>query len=313
LQTIRNRGTLVCGVNPALAGFASVGSGGEYAGFDVDFCKALAAAIFDDATKVQYRPLEAAARFPALQTREIDVLIRNTTWTLTRDTANGGDFGPVNFFDGQGMMVRKADNITKLEDMGGASICVQSGTTTELNLADAFRAINVQFTPVVFDTNDATFAAYVEGRCDAYTTDKSGLASQRLGAPNPDDHAILDVTMSKEPLAPMVLQGDPQWRDIVSWVVYGLITAEEEGITQANVDTFLTNDAPTIKRLLGAEGELGAGLGIDNDFMVQVIKAVGNYGEIYARNLGPETTLNIPRGQNALYTEGGLLYAPPFR
>jgi general L-amino acid transport system substrate-binding protein len=209
--------------------------------------------------------------------------------------------------------VREGENITTLEELDGASICVQSGTTTELNLADAFRQRNLSFTPVVFADADPTAAAYDEGRCDAFTTDKSGLAATRLKFQNPDEHVILDVTLSKEPLAPAVLQGDPQWRDIVAWVIYGIITAEEYEITSENVGTFQDNEDPNIRRLLGIEGELGQGLGLDNDFMVNVIEAVGNYEEIYNRHLGPETQINIPRGQNALYTDGGLLYAPPFR
>lgn len=313
LQKVRDRGQLICGVNDQLAGFGSVDASGQYSGFDIDFCKAIAAALFNDPGKVQYRALSAQERFTAVQTGEVDVLIRNTTWTTSRDTTVGLDFAPVTFFDGQGMMVRKSDNITKLEDMNGASICVQSGTTTELNLADNFRSRGLEFTPVVFETNDQTVAAYDEGRCDGFTTDKSGLASSRLKLQNPDDHVILDVTMSKEPLAPSVLQGDPQWADIVSWTAYGLFSAEEYGITQANVDSFANSEDPNIRRLLGIEGDLGKGLGLENNFMVNVVKAVGNYGEIYNRHLGPETNINIPRGQNALYTQGGLLYAPPFR
>lgn len=313
LQTIRDRGNLICGVNDQLPGFGSVDSSGSFTGFDVDFCKAIAAAIFGDATAVQYRPLSAQERFTAVQTGEVDVLIRNTTWTLGRDTTVGLDFAPVTFYDGQGMMVRTADNITSLEDMAGATICVQSGTTTEQNLADAFRAINVEFQAAVFEDNNQTSAAYDEGRCDGYTTDKSGLASTRLRLQNPDDHAILDVTMSKEPLGPAVLQGDPQWKDIVTWVVFGVITAEELEMTSENIDSFASSGDPSIRRLIGVEGDLGIGLGLDNDFMVDVLKAVGNYGEIYDRHLGPATPVNIPRGLNAQYTDGGLIYAAPFR
>ena len=313
LQAIRDRDNLICGVNDQLAGFGSVDTSGNFTGFDVDFCKAIAAAIFGDPTKVQYRPLSSQERFTAVQTGEVDVLIRNTTWTVSRDTTVGLDFAPTTFFDGQGMLVRTADNITSLEDMAGATICVQSGTTTEQNLADAFRAINAEFTAAVFEDNNQTSAAYDEERCDGYTTDKSGLAATRLQLQNPDDHVILDVTMSKEPLAPSVLQGDPQWRDIVTWVVYSLFTAEELDITTENVDSFATSEDPVVRRLLGLEGELGAGLGLENDFVVDVIKAVGNYEEIYNRHLGPETPVNIPRGLNSQYTDGGLIYAPPFR
>jgi general L-amino acid transport system substrate-binding protein len=313
LQAIRARGQLVCGSNDQVPGFGSVDPSGQTVGFDIDFCKALAAAVFGDATKVQFRPLTAQERFTAVQSREVDVLIRNTTWTLTRDTANGLDFAPPNFYDGQGMMVRTADNITSLEQLAGATICVQSGTTTELNLADAFRAASLEFTPAVFEDANGTFGAYDAGQCDAVTTDKSGLASRRLSLQAPNDHVILDVTLSKEPLAPSVLQGDPQWKDIVTWVTYGLINAEEYGVTQANVDQQLASEDPNVRRLLGAEGELGGALGLENDFMVDVIKAVGNYGEIYDRHLGPNTPVNIPRGPNAQYTDGGLIYGIPFR
>lgn len=313
LEAVRGRGQLVCGVNDQLPGFGSVGSDGTPAGFDIDLCKAVAAAVLGDPAAVQYRPLSTQERFTALQSREIDMLARNTTWTISRDTSVGLDFAPVTFFDGQGMLVRTADNIASLEDMGGASICVQSGTTTEQNLADGFRALGLEFTPVVFEDANQTYSAYDAGQCDGVTSDKSQLASRRIGLQAPDDHVILDVTISKEPLAPAVLQGDPQWADIVSWTVYGLMNAEEYGITQENVATFADNTDPNIRRLLGIEGELGAGLGLDNDFMVDVITAVGNYGEIYDRNLGPETPINIPRGQNALYRDGGLIYGIPFR
>jgi general L-amino acid transport system substrate-binding protein len=313
LAAIRSRGQLVCGANDQVPGFGSVDPSGQTVGFDIDFCRALAAAVFGDATKVQFRPLTAQERFTAVQSREVDVLIRNTTWTLTRDTANGLDFAPPNFYDGQGIMVRKSDNITSLEQLNGATICVQSGTTTELNLADAFRAQSLEFTPAVFEDANGTFGAYDAGQCDAVTTDKSGLASRRLSLGAPDDHVILDVTLSKEPLAPSVLQGDAQWKDIVTWVVYGLINAEEYGVTQANVEEQVASEDPNVRRLLGAEGDLGQALALENDFMVDVIKAVGNYGEIYDRHLGPNTPVNIPRGPNAQYTEGGLIYGIPFR
>lgn len=313
LQVVRDRGTLICGVHGSFAGFGTVDASGAFVGFDVDFCKAVAAAIFNDATKVEYRPLSAQERFTAVQTREVDMLSRNTTWTTARDTSIGLDFAPVTFFDGQGMMVRSAENITTLEDMGGASVCVQSGTTTELNLADNFRARQLEFDAVVFEEQAQAVAAYDEGRCDAITSDKSQLASNRQEMQVPGDHVILDVTMSKEPLAPAVLQGDPQWKDIVTWVIFGIFTAEELGITSENIDTFATSEDPNVRRLLGVEGDLGVGLGLDNTFMVNVIKAVGNYGEIYNRHLGPETPFNLPRAQNELWTNGGLIYAAPFR
>lgn len=313
LQTIKDRGELICGSNDQVPGFGSVDASGQTVGFDIDFCRALAAAIFGDPNKVTFRPLTAQERFTAVQSGEVDVLIRNTTNTLTRETVNGMDFAPTNFFDGQGIMVRKSDNLNTISDLDGATICVQSGTTTELNLADAFRAVGASFTPAVFEDANGTFSAYDAGQCDAVTTDKSGLASRRLSLSSPEDHVIMDVTLSKEPLAPAVLQGDAQWRDIVTWVIYGLFNAEEYGVTQANVQEQLSSDDPNIRRLLGVEGELGAGLGLDNDFMVKVISAVGNYGEIYDRHLGPNTPINIPRGPNAQYTDGGLIYGMPFR
>ncbi|MBP1464402.1 amino acid ABC transporter substrate-binding protein [Candidatus Chloroploca sp. M-50] len=313
IQTILTRGELICGVNQVLPGFGNVDSAGEFSGFDVDFCRATAAALFDDPTAVQFRPLTAQERFTAVQTGEVDVLIRNTTWTLTRDGSVGLDFGPVTFYDGQGMMVRIDSGIETLEDMEGATICVQSGTTTELNLADNFRAIGVNFTPQVFEDADQTAAAYDAGQCDGFTTDKSGLVSYQTKLAVPADHKILDVTMSKEPLGPSVLQGDAQWADAINWVVLATIQAEEFGITSENIGDFLTSDNPDIRRFLGVEGELGQGIGLPNDFAARIISSVGNYEEIYNRNLGPETPFNLPRGQNALYTDGGLLYSPPFR
>ena len=313
LDVVMERGKLICGVNANLPGFGYLDQSGNYAGFDIDYCKALAAALFDDPTKVEYRPLTAKERFTAVQTGEVDVLIRNTTWTLSRDTSVGMDFAPTTFYDGQGIMVRKADNITKLEDLQGATICVTTGTTTELNLADQMRAHGIKYTPVVFETADATFGAYEEGRCDAVTTDKSGLVSRKSLLKNPDEHVILDVTLSKEPLGPAVLQGDSKWLDVVKWVVFATFQAEEFGITSQNVDDFLKSDNPGIRRFLGVEGDLGKGLGLTNDFAYRVVKHVGNYAEIYDRNLGPNTPFNLPRGPNSLWTDGGLLYSPPFR
>ncbi|ABY36426.1 MAG TPA: amino acid ABC transporter substrate-binding protein [Chloroflexus aurantiacus] len=314
IERILSRGTLICGVNNnPLPGFASVDSAGVYRGFDIDFCRAVAAALFDDPTKVEFRPLSAQERFTALQSGEIDVLIRNSTWTLGRDGTLGLDWAPTTFYDGQGMMVRKDSGIETLEDMDGATICVQTGSTTELNLADQFRARGLTFTPVVFPDGDATRAAYDAGQCDGFTTDKSGLISSLTLLTNPADHKILDVTMSKEPLGPAVRQGDPQWFDAVRWIVFATFQAEEYGITSQNLDQFLGSDVPEIRRFLGIEGELGAGIGLPNDFAARVVRHVGNYAEIYNRNLGPDTPFNLPRGLNALYTEGGLLYSPPFR
>lgn len=314
LDIVKDRGTLVCGVNNQLPGFGNLEADGSYSGFDVDFCHAVAAAVLGDAEAVEFRPASSQERFSLVATGEVDVLFRNSTWTLTRDSSEVGmEFMPVNFYDGQGMMVRADSGIETLEDMEGATVCVQSGTTTELNLTDNFRALGIDFTPVVFDDNDATSGAYDEGRCDGYTTDKSGLVATRTKLANPDEHVILDVTMSKEPLAGAVAAGDPVWADAVRWVVYGLIEAEEYGITSENVDEMLESENPNVRRILGVEGELGAKIGLPNDYMVNVIRAVGNYGEIYDRNLGPDTPFSLPRGLNALYTDGGIQYAPPMR
>jgi general L-amino acid transport system substrate-binding protein len=315
LQAVRDNGSLRCGVNQSVPGFGFL-SGDTFSGFDIDFCRALAVAIFNDPAAVEFRPVTAAERFTALQTNEIDVLIRNTTWTITRDVELGTDFGPTTFYDGQGMMVRRDSGFSSLDQMGGATVCVLAGTTTELNLADAFTSRGLDYEPLVFETGDETIAAYNEGRCDGLTSDKSQLAGLRTQTTNPADHMILPETMSKEPLGPVWAQGDQQWGDVVRWVVNGIIIAEEKGITSANVDDMVANPPadPEVARLLGLEGEFGAMLGLEKDFMVNVIRAVGNYGEIYDRHLGPTGT-DIPRqgSLNALWTNGGLLYAPPWR
>jgi general L-amino acid transport system substrate-binding protein len=314
LEIVKERGELICGVNNQLPGFGYLTSDGAFSGFDVDFCKAIAVAVLGDANAVQYRPLTASDRFTAVQTGEVDVLIRNTTWTLQRDASGVGmEFMPVTFYDGQGMMVRADSGITSLEDMDGATVCVQSGTTTELNLADNFRALGLEFTPVVLEDADKTMGAYDDNRCDGVTTDKSGLVSRRTTLTNPDEHIILDVTMSKEPLAPSVLQGDAAWADAVRWIIYGLMEAEEYGITSENLDEMAASEDPTVQRLLGVSGDMGTLLGLDNDFLVRALEAVGNYGEIYDRNLGPGTPFDLPRGPNAQYTDGGQIYAMPFR
>jgi general L-amino acid transport system substrate-binding protein len=311
-QTILDRGKVICGCNAELPGFGYLNPEGEFEGFDVDFCKAIAAAVFGDANAVEYRPLTAAERLPALQTGEIDVLIRNTTWTLTRDTANEVDWAAVTFYDGQGMMVPEATGWTTFEDMAGATVCSTTGTTTEMNLADAFRSRGLDYTPLLFEKTQDTATAYEEGRCDAQTSDKSQLAALRSAMEHPEDHVILDVTMSKEPLGPLTAHGDDKWNDVVRWVVWGMMQAEESGVSSVNLDEMLTSDDPTIRRLLGVEGEMGSSLGIPNDWMVQVIRAVGNYGEVYVRWLGP-AGLNIPRGPNELWTNGGLIYAMAVR
>ncbi|HJS17116.1 MAG TPA: amino acid ABC transporter substrate-binding protein [Anaerolineales bacterium] len=314
LQDILDRGQFVCGVHGTFQGFGFVDSAGAWSGFDVDFCRAWAAALFDDPNAVEFRSLSAQERFTALQSGEVDVLARNSTWTYTRDAELGLTFGPVNFYDGQAIMARTdivSDPAAGLDALAGANICVQSGTTTELNLADQFRAAGVEYTPVVFEDQNVAFQAYDEGRCDAITSDRSQLATQGQAVlQNFADHIILDVVMSKEPLAPAVAQGDEKWSDVVHWVVYGLIQAEELGITSANVDEFLTSEDPVVRRLLGVEGELGSKLGLSNDFVYRAIKHVGNYGEIFERNLGP---FGLERGQNALWTDGGLMYAIPMR
>ena len=314
LQAILDRGQLICGVHGTFQGFGFVESDGSWTGFDVDFCRAWAAALFNDANAVEFRGLSAQERFTALQSGEVDVLARNSTWTWARDVELGLTFGPVNFYDGQAIMAKRDivdDPAAGLEALEGANVCVQSGTTTELNLADQFRAACVNYTPVVFEDQNAAFQAYDEGRCDAITSDRSQLATQGQAVlQNFDDHIILDVVMSKEPLAPAVSDGDPQWAQVVQWVVYGMIQAEELGINSQNVDEFLTSEDPVVRRLLGVEGELGAMLGLSNDFIYRVIKLVGNYGEVYDKNL---SVFNLARGQNELWTNGGLMYAPPFR
>lgn len=314
LKTVLDRGKVVCGVNTNLAGFGAP-QGDTWVGFDADFCKALAAALFNDPGKVEWRPLSAQERFTAVQSGEVDVLFRNTTWTVSRDSSVGMDFGPTIFYDGQGFMTKVSKNAKTIEQLAGATICVQTGTTTELNLNDAFAVRSLKFTPVVFDNIDATYAAYVEGRCDAVTSDVSQLVGRRSAFPAPADHLILDTIVSKEPLGPAVQQNDSQWRDVVDWVVYATMTAEELSITSKNIDSFMTSKDPNVIRLLGLDpkNKLGAGLGLTDDFAVRVIRHVGNYGEIYDRNLGPSTPLNIPRTLNALWTKGGLIYPPPIR
>lgn len=314
LAAVRQRGMLRCGGNANVPGFGYLDPDtNEFAGFDIDFCKAIAAAIFDDPTLVEVIPTTGTSRFPTLQSGEIDVLIRNTTWTIERDTELGFDFAPTTFYDGQGMMVRADSGIETLEDLEGGTVCVQSGTTTEKNLADVFRALDIDFEPVVFPDAPSTLEAYDSGACDGFTTDKSGLVSQQVLLADPTAHIILDVTMSKEPLGPLTRHGDNNWGDIVTWTVFCTIAAEEYGINQENVGDFLGGDDPVIQNLLGEAGDLGVALGLENDFCYQVINHVGNYEDIYNRNLGPDTPFNLPRGLNALYTEGGILYAPPFR
>jgi general L-amino acid transport system substrate-binding protein len=314
LALVRSRGVLRCGGNQAVPGFGYLDPDtNEFAGFDIDFCRAVAAAALGNADAIEIIPTTGTTRFPALQTGEVDVLIRNTTWTISRDTALGLDFMPVTFFDGQGMMVRRDSGITRLSDLEGGTVCVQQGTTTEKNLADVFRAMNVNIESLVFPDAPSTSEAYDQGTCDGFTTDKSGLVSQQILMTDPAAHMILEETMSKEPLAPSVRHGDNNWGDIVTWTVFCTFATEEYGITSQNVDTFLGGDDPVIQNLLGETGDLGVALGLSNDFCYQVVSQVGNYEEIYNRNLGPGTPFNLPRGLNSQYTDGGLLYAMPFR
>lgn len=314
LAEVIDRGFLRCANNGTLAGFGFVDEEGNFSGFDWEYCKAMAAAVLGDAEAVEGRAVTATERFPVLQSGEVDMLSRNTTWTNTRDTALGFDFAPITFYDGQGMMVRKDSGITDLAGLEGGTVCVQAGTTTETNLADVMRREGVTYEAVVFPDNPSTSQAYDEGRCDGLTTDKSGLVSVKAAQlANPEDHTILEVTMSKEPLGPLTRHGDNNWNDILIWTVNCTFQAEEKGVTSANVDDMLGSEDPEILNLLGVEGDLGQNMGINNDFCYQVIKQVGNYGEIYDRNLGPDTPFDLSRGINALWTDGGLIYSPPFR
>ncbi|MBB4064944.1 amino acid ABC transporter substrate-binding protein [Gellertiella hungarica] len=315
LDNVKQKGFVQCGVNNGLAGFGSQDSAGNWAGLDVDFCKAVAAAVFGDATKVKYTPLSAKDRFPALQSGEVDLLARNTTWTISRDTQLGFNFRPINYYDGQGFMVKKSLGVKSALELSGAAVCVQTGTTTELNLADYFKSNKMEYKPVVFEKQEEVDAAYDAGRCDVYTTDQSGLYAIRLTLKQPDEHEILPEIISKEPLGPAVRQGDDKWFDIVSFTHYAMVTAEEFGITQANLDEMLKSENPDIKRFLGEEAEstIGKDLGLDNKWAYNVIKAVGNYGESFERNVGQGSPLKIARGLNNLWSKGGLQYAPPIR
>jgi general L-amino acid transport system substrate-binding protein len=286
---------------------------GIWTGLDVDVCRGIAAAIFNDANKVKFVPLSAKDRFTALQSGEVDVLARNTTWTSSRDTSLGLNFTGVDYYDGQGFLVRKALKVNSALELNGASVCVQQGTTTELNLADYFRAHNMQLKSVTFATANEAIKAYDAGRCDSYTTDASGLYAERLRLANPDDHIILPEIISKEPLGPVVRHGDDQWFDIVKWVLFAQINAEELGITQANVDEMVKSTNPDIKRFVGTEGNYGEQLGLTKDWAVHIIKLVGNYGEMFERNVGSGSPLKIDRGLNKLWNKGGVQYAPPIR
>lgn len=313
LNQVKARGELQCGSNIGLAGFGQPDAQGNWSGLDVDLCRAISAAIFNDPKKVKFVPLSSKDRFTALQSGEVDVLVRNTTWTMSRDTSLGLDFGPVNYYDGQGFMVRKKLKIASAMELSGASVCSQQGTTTELNLADFFRANKLKYEPVIFATSDETIKAYDAGRCDVFTTDASGLYAERLKLTNPDDHIVLPEIISKEPLGPAWRHGDNQWGDVVKWAYYAMLNAEELGVTQKNVDEMMKSTNPEIKRLLGVEGKFGEAIGLTNDWAYRIIKHVGNYGESFERNVGQGSRLKIARGVNALWSKGGLQYAPPIR
>ncbi len=313
LKAVKDRGILNCGANGTLAGFGLPDAKGQWTGLDVDICRAIAAAIFNDPTKVKFVPLTAKDRFTALQSGEIDVLSRNTTWTISRDTSLGLNFTGVTYYDGQGFMVHKALKVNSALELNGASVCVQQGTTTELNLADFFRAHKMQLKTVTFATANEAVKSYDAGRCDAYTTDASGLYAERLRLSSPDDNIVLPEIISKEPLGPVVRHGDDQWFDIVKWVLFAMLNAEELGITQKNVDEMKKSTNPSVKRFVGSDGNYGEQLGLTKDWADRIIKAVGNYGEAFERNVGKGSPLKISRGLNRLWNQGGIQYAPPIR
>ena len=313
LKTIKDRGQLSCGVSQGLPGFSSPDDKGNWTGLDVDICRAIAAAIFNDPAKVKYIPLSAKDRFTALQSGEIDVLSRNTTWTLSRDTSLGANFAGVNYYDGQGFMVKKSLNVNSALELNSASICVQTGTTTEQNLADYFKSNNMKYEVIAFANDDEAIKAYESGRCDVFTTDVSGLYAERLKFANPAEHVVLPEVISKEPLGPMVRHGDDQWFDIVKWVLFAMVDAEELGINQKNLDDMAKSDKPELKRVFGTDGNLGEQLGLTKDWVYRIVKGVGNYGETFDRNVGAGSKLGIARGLNALWNKGGIQYAPPIR
>jgi general L-amino acid transport system substrate-binding protein len=313
LKAVKDRGSLLCGVSQGIAGFSLPDDKGNWSGLDVEFCRAIAAAIFNDASKVKFVPLSSKDRFTALQTGTIDVLSRNSTWTSSRDTSLGLNFAAVNYYDGQGFMVRKALKVNAALELNGASVCTQTGTTTELNLADYFRANNMKYEVIAFATADETIKAYDGGRCDVFTTDVSQLYAERLKLANINDHVILPEIISKEPLGPAVRHGDDQWFDIVKWVHFAMVNAEELGVSSKNVDEALKSNQPEIRRLVGTEGAYGEQLGLTKDWVVRILKQVGNYGESFDRNVGTGSKLGISRGLNRLWTKGGIQYAPPFR
>lgn len=314
LDDVKARGELICGTNPGLTGFAAPDANGEYQGFDAALCKAIAAAVFGDPAKVKYVPLTSETRFTALASGEVDVLIRNSTWTYSRDNDLKLDFVAVNYYDGQGFMVKKDLGVSSAKELDGATVCIQTGTTTELNLADFFKQNNITYTPVTVADDSEAQRNYLAGTCDAFTTDASGLAASRSSFPDPENHIILPEIISKEPLGPGVRHGDNQWGDVVRWTFNALLIAEEKGITKANLAEVETSTSdPEVKRLLGAEGDYGVMVGLDNAAFKNAILASGNYGEIFEANIGASTPIGLARGLNALWTQGGLQYAAPFR
>ncbi len=319
LDDVKTKGFVQCGVSQGLIGFSNPDEANNWTGMDVDFCRAVAAAIFNDPSKVKFTPLTAKDRFTALQSNEIDVLSRNSTWTMTRDTSLGLKFAGVMYYDGQGFLVKKSLGVDSALKLSGAAVCTQTGTTTELNLADYFKSNKMDYKVVAFEKNEEVLAAYQDGRCDVFTTDQSGLYADKLKFANPDEHVVLPEIISKEPLGPLVRQGDDAWFNVVKWTYYALLNAEELGVTAANVEEMKASPNPEIKRLLGVKNEdgtaagFGTGIGLGEEWVVQIIKGVGNYGEIFERNVGENTPLKIKRGKNALWNAGGLQYAPPIR
>jgi len=313
LKTVKDRGQLSCGVSQGLPGFSTPDDKGNWTGLDVDICRAIAAAIFNDPTKIKFVPLSAKDRFTALQSGEIDVLSRNTTWTLSRDTSLGANFTGVTYYDGQGFLVKKSLKVNSALELNSASVCVQTGTTTEQNLADYFKGNNMKYEVIAFASADETVKAYESGRCDVFTSDVSQLYAERLKLANPADHVVLPEVISKEPLGPMVRHGDDQWFDIVKWTLFAMVGAEELGMTQKNVDEIAKSDKPEIKRAVGTDGNLGEQLGLTKDWLVRIVKATGNYGESFERNVGSGSKLGIARGLNNLWNKGGIQYAPPIR
>ncbi len=313
LDAVKKKGFIQCGVGDGLPGFSSVDDKGNFKGIDVDYCRALAAAVFGDATKVKFTPLTAKERFTALQSGEIDVLSRNTTWTLNRDTAQGFHFAGVIYYDGQGFLVNKKLGVKSAKELDGATVCILAGTTTELNLSDYFRSHNMKYTPITYDKSDESAKALEAGRCDVLTSDQSQLYAQRIKLSKPDDFVVLADVISKEPLGPLVRHGDDEWYEIAKWTLFALLNAEEMGINAKNVDEQKKSSNPDIKRLLGVEGDKGKDLGLSNEWAYNIVKQVGNYGEIFDRNVGQGSPLKIERGYNALWNQGGIQYAPPVR